>query len=144
MSHALLPKSGVLWNNSRTPAGHATNLFTVATKYYTHFVTHTGKARTAPADSEWSGVVELREPLPQARANCARCWHRVSTWIRTTSASCTGLDCTDRIPWRTSFPSSKVRPYQPQASKPGVFFRHAKTGFHPCRVEARQIRPLVC
>ena len=26
------------------------------------------------------------------------------------------------IPWRTSFPSSKVRPYQPQASKPGVFF----------------------
>jgi hypothetical protein len=69
MSHALLPKSGVLWNNSRTPAGHATNLFTVATKYYTHFVTHTGKARTAPADGEWSGVVELREPLPQARAN---------------------------------------------------------------------------
>jgi len=42
----------------------------VATKYYTHFVTHTGKARSA-ADSngEWSGVVELRQPLTQARAN---------------------------------------------------------------------------
>src|SRR5437762_3175917 len=26
------------------------------------------------------------------------------------------------IPWRTSFPSSKVRLYKPQASKPGVFF----------------------
>lgn len=41
---------------------------TVATKYYTHFVTGTGKARSAPGN-EWSGVVELREPLTQARAN---------------------------------------------------------------------------
>jgi hypothetical protein len=40
----------------------------VATKYYTHFVTGTGKARTAPGN-EWSGVVELREPLTQGRAN---------------------------------------------------------------------------
>jgi len=40
----------------------------VATKYYTHFVTHTGKARHATGN-EWSGVVELREPLTQARAN---------------------------------------------------------------------------
>jgi len=40
----------------------------VATKYYTHFVTHTGKARYATGN-EWSGVVELREPLTQARAN---------------------------------------------------------------------------
>src|ERR1700747_2350716 len=31
-------------------------------------------------------------------ANCARCSHRVSTWIRTTSASCTGLDCTEVSP----------------------------------------------
>jgi hypothetical protein len=69
MSHPLLPKSGVLWNNSRTPRGRATTLLTVATKYYTHFVTHTGKARSASADSEWSGVVELRQPLTQSRAN---------------------------------------------------------------------------
>lgn len=40
----------------------------MATKYYTHFVTHQGKARSA-AGNEWSGVVELREPLTQARAN---------------------------------------------------------------------------
>ena len=49
-------------------AGDATNLLIVATKYYTHFVTGTGKARTAPGN-EWSGVVELREPLTQGRAN---------------------------------------------------------------------------
>src|SRR5215472_6326860 len=31
-------------------------------------------------------------------ASCARCWHRVSTWIRTTSASCIGPDCTEVSP----------------------------------------------
>jgi len=40
----------------------------VATKYYTHFVTHQDKAHNA-AGNEWSGVVELRQPLTQARAN---------------------------------------------------------------------------
>ncbi len=40
----------------------------MATKYYTHFVTGTGKARNVPGN-EWSGVVELREPLTQGRAN---------------------------------------------------------------------------
>jgi uncharacterized protein YggU (UPF0235/DUF167 family) len=40
----------------------------VATKYYTHFVTAAGKAPSA-AGNEWSGVVELREPLTQGRAN---------------------------------------------------------------------------
>lgn len=40
----------------------------MATKYYTHFVTGAGKARSVPG-SEWSGVVELREPLTQGRAN---------------------------------------------------------------------------
>lgn len=40
----------------------------MATKYYTHFVTGTGKAHRVPG-SEWSGVVELREPLTQGRAN---------------------------------------------------------------------------
>ena len=40
----------------------------MATKYYTHFVTHIGKARSA-ASSEWSGVVELRQPLTHARAS---------------------------------------------------------------------------
>ena len=70
MSHPLLQKSGVLWNVSRTRQQRATNLLTVATKYYTHFVTHTGKAHSATvSNSEWSGVVELRQPLTQARAN---------------------------------------------------------------------------
>jgi hypothetical protein len=41
----------------------------VATKYYTHFVTHAGKAKSAGPGSEWSGVVELREPLTNTRAN---------------------------------------------------------------------------
>jgi uncharacterized protein YggU (UPF0235/DUF167 family) len=40
----------------------------VATKYYTHFVTGAGKARSVPGN-EWSGVVELREPLTHGRAN---------------------------------------------------------------------------
>jgi uncharacterized protein YggU (UPF0235/DUF167 family) len=47
----------------------ATTLFAVATKYYTHFVTHTGKPRSASGGNEWSGVVELRQPLSSARAN---------------------------------------------------------------------------
>jgi hypothetical protein len=38
-------------------------LSTVATKYYTHFVTGEPQALTAPLASEWSGVVELRHPL---------------------------------------------------------------------------------
>ena len=47
---------------------------TVATKYYTHFVTHTAKAHAGRAHgpesgSEWSGVVELRQPLSTTRAN---------------------------------------------------------------------------
>jgi hypothetical protein len=41
----------------------------VATKYYTHFVTHAGRAKSAGPGNEWSGVVELREPLSQTRAN---------------------------------------------------------------------------
>jgi hypothetical protein len=46
-----------------------TNLFTVATKYYTHFVTHMSRPRHPGSGSEWSGVVELRQPLTQSRAN---------------------------------------------------------------------------
>ena len=41
----------------------------MATRYYTHFVTHTGKARGPGAGNEWSGVVELRQPLTLARAS---------------------------------------------------------------------------
>ena len=40
----------------------------MATKYYTHFVTGAGKARSV-SGNEWSGVVELRQPLTQGRAN---------------------------------------------------------------------------
>jgi hypothetical protein len=40
-----------------------TTLSTVATKYYTHFVTGEPQALTVPSASEWSGVVELRHPL---------------------------------------------------------------------------------
>ena len=36
----------------------------MAAKYYTHFVTaNAGAPRLAEASSEWSGVVELRQPL---------------------------------------------------------------------------------
>ena len=44
----------------------------MTTKYYTHFVTDAGKTRggsTAAAANEWSGVVELRQPLSTTRAN---------------------------------------------------------------------------
>ena len=41
----------------------------MATKYYAHFVTHTGKARCPGAGHEWSGVVELQQPLTRVRAN---------------------------------------------------------------------------
>ena len=44
----------------------------MATKYYTHFVTEAGKAASASGSNdsnEWSGVVELRQPLTSARAN---------------------------------------------------------------------------
>ena len=42
---------------------------TVTTKYYTHFVTHSGTPPGAGVGSEWSGVVELRQPLSTSRAN---------------------------------------------------------------------------
>ena len=45
------------------PRRTQTNLYTVATKYYTHFVTARAKAQTAANANEWSGVVELRQPL---------------------------------------------------------------------------------
>ena len=41
----------------------------MATKYYTHFVTHNGKPQEPRGGSEWSGVVELRQPLSTGRAN---------------------------------------------------------------------------
>ena len=69
MSQPLLQKSGVLWNVSRTSLPRPTNLSPVATKYYTHFVTHGGGRTHNTAGNEWSGVVELREPLTHARAN---------------------------------------------------------------------------
>jgi hypothetical protein len=64
MSHSLLQKSAdVLWNVSRTTPACRYYSATVATKYYTHFVTGGAQARTADHSSEWSGVVELRHPL---------------------------------------------------------------------------------
>ena len=47
----------------------------MTTKYYTHFVTEAGKshgggaASAGNAGNEWSGVVELRQPLSTTRAN---------------------------------------------------------------------------
>jgi hypothetical protein len=65
MSHPFLLKSAdVLWNISRTPPACRHYSASVATKYYTHFVTNgAAQARTAESSSEWSGVVELRHPL---------------------------------------------------------------------------------
>jgi hypothetical protein len=37
--------------------------FTVAARYYTHFVTATAQIPFQEDASEWSGVVELRRPL---------------------------------------------------------------------------------
>jgi hypothetical protein len=39
----------------------------VATKYYTHFVTGSNAPAAAAAANEWSGVVELRHPLENVR-----------------------------------------------------------------------------
>jgi uncharacterized protein YggU (UPF0235/DUF167 family) len=41
----------------------------VATKYYTHFVTAVSKAQSQSCSNEWSGVVELRQPISNARGN---------------------------------------------------------------------------
>ena len=59
-------KPGDLWTESRTLQGPGTNLSTVATKYYTHFVTGSSAPAAASAN-EWSGVVELRHPLEHVR-----------------------------------------------------------------------------
>ncbi|HWM68374.1 MAG TPA: hypothetical protein VNO35_17415 [Steroidobacteraceae bacterium] len=61
-------RDDVLWAISRTTAARGYYSLTMATKYYTHFVTARAKAQTAAAAAaananEWSGVVELRHPL---------------------------------------------------------------------------------
>ena len=57
-------QGNVLWAISRTTAARAYYSLTMATKYYTHFVTARAKAQQAAANAnEWSGVVELRHPL---------------------------------------------------------------------------------
>jgi hypothetical protein len=48
------------------PKAIALTFRSVATKYYTHFVTGSG-AQAAAAANEWSGVVELRHPLENVR-----------------------------------------------------------------------------
>ena len=63
------PQCEVLWSVSRTARKPRFNLRIVASKYYTHFVTHTERAPGSSGGGEWSGVVELRQPLTQARAN---------------------------------------------------------------------------
>jgi hypothetical protein len=59
-------KPGDLWTKSRTLRRPGPNLSTVATKYYTHFVTGSSAPAAASAN-EWSGVVELRHPLENVR-----------------------------------------------------------------------------
>lgn len=39
----------------------------MAAKYYTHFLTGDGASPSTVAAHEWSGVVELREPLRNSR-----------------------------------------------------------------------------
>ncbi len=53
----------VLWAISRTSRDCSNYSVTVATKYYTHFVTSRAQVPTAANANEWSGVVELRHPL---------------------------------------------------------------------------------
>ena len=64
-------RGDVLWRISRTTAARGYYSVTMATKYYTHFVTARAKAQSAAAAAaananEWSGVVELRHPLEHA------------------------------------------------------------------------------
>jgi hypothetical protein len=72
MSQPALPesqykKANVLWIVSRTLGAFGHTLSTVATKYYTHFVTGSSAQQAAAAANEWSGVVELRHPLENVR-----------------------------------------------------------------------------
>jgi hypothetical protein len=69
MSHSRLPKSDVLWSISRTLPARATNLGAVTTQDDTHFVTGGAQPHSSSCSNEWSGVVELREPLTHGRAN---------------------------------------------------------------------------
>jgi hypothetical protein len=69
MSQSFYRNPGFCGTSHGRQALAPTNLWTVATKYYTHFVTHTERAPGASGGGEWSGVVELRQPLTQARAN---------------------------------------------------------------------------
>jgi hypothetical protein len=55
-----------LWSASRPQIDAATNLSIVAARYYTHFVTAADQIPWQADASEWSGVVELREPLQSA------------------------------------------------------------------------------
>jgi hypothetical protein len=67
VSQQLLQKSAFLCSISRTLRGLRPTLGPVTTKYYTHFVTHNGEPRGPGGASEWSGVVELRQPLSAVR-----------------------------------------------------------------------------
>ena len=109
----------------------ATTLVTVATKYYTHFVTGTAQARSADERERMergSRAASAAGSQPEARASCARCWHRVSSWTRTRSRFSTGPGCTD-------YPLADFLPFiesphlrTPGRQNPGVFFHWAKVG----------------
>lgn len=55
-----------LWSASRPRIHAATNLSIVSARYYTHFVTAADQIALQTDASEWSGVVELRQPLQSA------------------------------------------------------------------------------
>jgi len=55
-----------LWSASRPQISAATTLSTVAARYYTHFVTAADQIPWQGDANEWSGVVELRQPLQPA------------------------------------------------------------------------------
>ncbi len=109
----------------------ATNLLPVATKYYTHFVTHSAKAPQPPAAAA-SGA---------AWWSCGSRWNTARGTPRTARAAGTefrpGLGRHQdpalgpialTYPLADFLPFIESPPLQPQASKPGVFFAPLNAG----------------
>ena len=86
----------------------------MAAKYYTHFLTAGAKPKRAPDSSEWSGVVELRQPPRTER------WHQ-------------GAEGTAGAEFRSGLRGHQDSPLGPVAliSPSGLPSLHRKSAFSP-------------
>ena len=95
----------------------------MAAKYYTHFVTAGAKPRRKPDSSEWSGVVELRQPLERAsgakqlKALLAQSFDLESEDIKILHWATVALN-----PLADFLPFIESPHFKPQASKAWGFF----------------------